>query len=139
VPNPIFRDPALIMSCGERSGCVTWAKYRRLPTQLVSLPGKCSCSCILKNFPLSLPTCLCNEPSPLHKARQSPFDMSSPPEQNIPTKALVVEKPGAPFVLQDIILDEVQPNEVLVDMKYAGVCHNVEHPSPVPTGRVFPY
>ncbi|KAJ9607706.1 hypothetical protein H2200_007784 [Cladophialophora chaetospira] len=45
------------------------------------------------------------------------------PETNIPTKALVVEKPGAPFVLQDVILDEVRPNELLVEIKYAGLCH----------------
>ncbi|CAG8194313.1 unnamed protein product [Penicillium nalgiovense] len=45
------------------------------------------------------------------------------PEKQIPTTAFVVEKPGAPFVLQDIILDEVRANEVLVEMKYTGLCH----------------
>ncbi|KAJ5230857.1 hypothetical protein N7489_011565 [Penicillium chrysogenum] len=45
------------------------------------------------------------------------------PEKQIPTTAFVVEKPGAPFVLQNIILDEVRANEVLVEMKYTGLCH----------------
>ncbi|KAJ5779621.1 Polyketide synthase enoylreductase [Penicillium paradoxum] len=45
------------------------------------------------------------------------------PEKQIPTTAFVVEKPGAPFVLQDVILDEVRANEVLVEMKYTGLCH----------------
>jgi len=51
--------------------------------------------------------------------------MDSLPARNIPTKALVVEKPGAPFVLQDVVLDEVRPNELLVEIKYAGICHTV--------------
>lgn len=46
-------------------------------------------------------------------------------ENKILTKALVVEKPGAPFVLQDVILDDIRSNEVLVDIKYAGLCHTV--------------
>ncbi|KAH8705905.1 putative alcohol dehydrogenase [Talaromyces proteolyticus] len=45
------------------------------------------------------------------------------PEKNIPTRALVVEKPHGPFVLQDIILDEVRDDEVLVEIKYSGLCH----------------
>ncbi|KAG0645229.1 Benzyl alcohol dehydrogenase [Hyphodiscus hymeniophilus] len=44
-------------------------------------------------------------------------------EKDIQTKALVVETPGAPFVLKDVILDEIQPSELLVDIKYAGLCH----------------
>ncbi|KAK4865163.1 hypothetical protein LT330_001786 [Penicillium expansum] len=45
------------------------------------------------------------------------------PEKQIPTTAFVVEKPGAPFVLQDVVLDEVRASEVLVEMKYTGLCH----------------
>ncbi|KAJ6149202.1 Polyketide synthase enoylreductase [Penicillium samsonianum] len=45
------------------------------------------------------------------------------PEKQIPTTAFVVEKPGAPFVLQEVVLDEVRTNEVLVEMKYTGLCH----------------
>ncbi|KAF2788529.1 GroES-like protein [Melanomma pulvis-pyrius CBS 109.77] len=41
----------------------------------------------------------------------------------ISTKAYVVESKGAPFILKEVILDEVQPNEVLVEMKYTGLCH----------------
>ncbi|KAH8815297.1 chaperonin 10-like protein [Xylogone sp. PMI_703] len=45
------------------------------------------------------------------------------PERNIPTTALIVEKPGEPFILRDVILDEVRSNELLVEMKYVGICH----------------
>lgn len=47
------------------------------------------------------------------------------PEKQIPTKAFVVDAPGAPFVLQDVVLDEVRDHEVLVEMKYTGLCHTV--------------
>ncbi|KAL3449914.1 chaperonin 10-like protein [Aspergillus insuetus] len=39
------------------------------------------------------------------------------------TQAYVVDHKGAPFVLRDVILDEVRPVEVLVEMKYTGLCH----------------
>lgn len=44
---------------------------------------------------------------------------------NIATEALVVAKPGDDFKLTPIILDEVRGNEVLVEMKYSGICHTV--------------
>ncbi|KAJ5097485.1 hypothetical protein N7456_008206 [Penicillium angulare] len=47
--------------------------------------------------------------------------MDSP--KNIRTQAYVVQSKGAPFELKDVILDEVQPNEVLVEMKHTGICH----------------
>ena len=52
------------------------------------------------------------------------------PRKNIPTKALVVEEPGAPFVLRDVVLDEVRSDEVrsdevLVEMLFTGICHTV--------------
>jgi Zn-dependent alcohol dehydrogenase len=47
------------------------------------------------------------------------------PPTNIATEALVVEKPGDKFEMRPIILDEVRPDEVLVDMKYSGICHTV--------------
>lgn len=47
------------------------------------------------------------------------------PDEQIPTTAFVVEGPGAPFVLQDVTLDEVRASEVLVEMKYTGLCHTV--------------
>jgi Zn-dependent alcohol dehydrogenase len=47
------------------------------------------------------------------------------PQRNIPTKAFVVDSPKSPFVLQDVVLDEVRENEVLVEMKYTGLCHTV--------------
>lgn len=43
---------------------------------------------------------------------------------NMKTKALVVEKPGAPWQLREINLDDnLQDDEVLVQMKATGVCH----------------
>lgn len=44
---------------------------------------------------------------------------------NIATEALVVRKPGDKFEMMPIILDEVRPDEVLVEMKYSGICHTV--------------
>ncbi|CAK7231252.1 hypothetical protein SBRCBS47491_007868 [Sporothrix bragantina] len=42
---------------------------------------------------------------------------------NIETVALVVSEPKADFTLTPIVLDEVRPDEVLVDMHYSGICH----------------
>lgn len=53
------------------------------------------------------------------------------PVKNIPTKALVVYKAGSPFVLEDVLLDEVRDGEVLVEMKYTGLCHTVGYNSQV--------
>lgn len=36
-----------------------------------------------------------------------------------------MEEVGGPFVLQDIVLDEVRDDEVLVEMSYTGLCHTV--------------
>lgn len=44
---------------------------------------------------------------------------------NIETEAYVVSKPGDAFKLQSIVLDEVRGNEVLVEMKYSGICQTV--------------
>ncbi|RMJ26962.1 alcohol dehydrogenase [Aspergillus sp. HF37] len=49
--------------------------------------------------------------------------MASIPARDIPTKALMVEEPGGPFILRDVILDEVRSDEALVEMKYTGLCH----------------
>jgi hypothetical protein len=38
------------------------------------------------------------------------------------TEALVVMGPKADFKLQTIILDEIRDDEVLVEMKYSGIC-----------------
>ncbi|KAJ4859460.1 zinc-binding dehydrogenase domain-containing protein [Trichoderma breve] len=43
--------------------------------------------------------------------------------RNIRTKAYVVQGEGDPFTLCDVVLDEVQPNEVLVEIWYTGICH----------------
>jgi Zn-dependent alcohol dehydrogenase len=57
------------------------------------------------------------------------------PDKNIPTRALVVEKAGSPFILRDVILDEVREDEVLVEMKYTGLCHTVSCHLLAKTGR----
>ena len=41
------------------------------------------------------------------------------------TEALVVQEPKADLTLIDITLDEVRPDEVLVEIKYSGICHTV--------------
>lgn len=41
----------------------------------------------------------------------------------VSTQAAVVEGPGAPFSVQDVVLDEPRPYEVLVRMVAAGLCH----------------
>ncbi|KAF3808855.1 Aryl-alcohol dehydrogenase [Colletotrichum gloeosporioides] len=43
--------------------------------------------------------------------------------KNIETVGYVVEEVNADFKLVPVILDEIRPNEVLVEMKYSGVCH----------------
>lgn len=45
--------------------------------------------------------------------------------RKIRTKAYVVQGKGNPFTLCDVVLDEVQPNEVLVEIWYTGICHTV--------------
>lgn len=47
------------------------------------------------------------------------------PHFPVQTEALVIEKPKADFKLQAITLDEVRPDEVLVEMRYSGICHTV--------------
>jgi aryl-alcohol dehydrogenase len=39
------------------------------------------------------------------------------------TRAAVVEGPGAPFVVQEVVLDDVRAGEVLVEIVAAGLCH----------------
>lgn len=43
---------------------------------------------------------------------------------NIETVAYVVEKVKADFSLVPVILDEIRPDEVLVEMKYSGICRS---------------
>ncbi|KAH6629378.1 chaperonin 10-like protein [Boeremia exigua] len=43
--------------------------------------------------------------------------------RDIETVALVVTEAKADFKLQPIILDEIRDDEVLVEMKYSGICH----------------
>ena len=41
------------------------------------------------------------------------------------SEALVVEEPKADFKLMPITLDEVRADELLVEMKFSGICHTV--------------
>lgn len=45
--------------------------------------------------------------------------------KNFETQGLVVRKPGDPFTMMPIILDEVRDDELLIEMKYSGICHTV--------------
>lgn len=45
---------------------------------------------------------------------------------NIETIALVVDRPKADFKLETIFLDEIRGDELLIDMKYSGICHTVQ-------------
>jgi Zn-dependent alcohol dehydrogenase len=45
--------------------------------------------------------------------------------KNIETIAYVCHGPKEDFKLENIVLDDIQDNEVLVDMKYSGICHTV--------------
>jgi Zn-dependent alcohol dehydrogenase len=40
-------------------------------------------------------------------------------------KAIVVEKAGGPWTLQDVVLSELRDDELLVEMQYSGICHTV--------------
>ncbi|AEO68462.1 uncharacterized protein THITE_2118006 [Thermothielavioides terrestris NRRL 8126] len=39
------------------------------------------------------------------------------------TEALVLSEAGGPFVLTPIVIQDLRPDEVLVEIKYSGVCH----------------
>lgn len=41
------------------------------------------------------------------------------------TEGLVVQAAKADFILEPITLDEVRSDEVLVEMKFSGICHTV--------------
>lgn len=41
------------------------------------------------------------------------------------TEALVVDTLGGGFVMTPITIQDLRPDEVLVAMKYSGVCHTV--------------
>jgi Zn-dependent alcohol dehydrogenase len=43
----------------------------------------------------------------------------------VETEALVVHKPGGNFEMTPIVLQDLRPDEILVEIKYSGVCHTV--------------
>lgn len=43
--------------------------------------------------------------------------------KNVETIGWVVHGPKQEFKLEDLVLDDIQDNELLVDMKYSGICH----------------
>lgn len=58
--------------------------------------------------------------------------LDNPKLRNIETEALVVMEPKADFKLQPIVLDEIREDEVLVEMKYSGICKASYPPSTFP-------
>ena len=48
----------------------------------------------------------------------------------VQTRALVVREPKADFTMTTITLDEVRADEILVEMKYSGICHTVRSHAP---------
>lgn len=50
--------------------------------------------------------------------------------KNVKTQALVVTEAKADFKLETVYLDEVRGDEILIDMKFSGICHTVRHYDP---------
>jgi D-arabinose 1-dehydrogenase-like Zn-dependent alcohol dehydrogenase len=44
------------------------------------------------------------------------------------TEALVVNTAGGEFEMTPIVIQDLRPNEVLVEVKYSGVCYTVYVP-----------
>lgn len=55
--------------------------------------------------------------------------------KNIETTALVVKEAKADFELTPIILDEVRGDEILIDMKYSGICELLQSTTATGTRR----
>lgn len=72
-----------------------------------------------------------NQPQNCTTTTITPLPTSDPGEakeekwKNIKTVALVVHEPKGDFKLETVYLDEVRQDEILVEMKYSGVCHTV--------------
>ncbi|KAK0666604.1 chaperonin 10-like protein [Cercophora samala] len=49
--------------------------------------------------------------------------MKTGPSFPIPTTALLVPSPGSPFTLSPVLIQNLRPNELLVEIKYSGLCH----------------
>ena len=54
--------------------------------------------------------------------------MAETSTKNIETIGYVVHGPKEEFKLEELVLDEMQDDELLVDMKYSGICHTVRQP-----------
>ena len=46
---------------------------------------------------------------------------------NIETIGYVVHGPKQDFKLEDVVLTEMQDDELLIDMKYSGICHTASN------------
>lgn len=51
--------------------------------------------------------------------------MADTSTSNIDTIGYVVHQAKGDWVLEDVTLTEMQEDELLVDMKYSGICHTV--------------
>lgn len=48
--------------------------------------------------------------------------MASASTSNVETIAYVVHDAKGPYKLENVVLDEMRPDELLVDMQYSGIC-----------------
>ncbi|KAL4816721.1 hypothetical protein BDW67DRAFT_175336 [Aspergillus spinulosporus] len=51
------------------------------------------------------------------------FGLPLPARGGAEVGTYLVEEEGGHFVLEDVVLDQLEPDEVLVEMKYTGLCH----------------
>ncbi len=45
----------------------------------------------------------------------------------------MVNTPGGDFEMTPIVINDLRPDEILVEMKYSGICHTVRSPSLSPS------
>ena len=62
-----------------------------------------------------------NPPCQHHNSNSGTI-MASVQTSNIETIAYVVHDAKEPFKLENVVLDEMRPDELLVDMQYSGIC-----------------
>ena len=59
------------------------------------------------------------------KKRARPTQIKMIAKQEYQTEAFVVEKAKDDFQLRKVTMGPIRPDEVLVEMKYSGICHTV--------------
>jgi len=69
--------------------------------------------------------CSTNETVSCHILPSTLYSFRATMEFPIKTDALVTEAPGSGYKMMPVFIDELRPNEVLVEMRYSGLCHTV--------------